>query len=400
MLKALLPGFFPLIVFVAVEALFGEAAGLAAGLTMGAAEFLYVLAREKRADPFVIVDTAFLGIAGALSLVLHNEIFFKLKPAIIEFVMGGALGLALFLPPDYLRRYMESQVKGVHIGDETLPAMKRSLTLMVGVLAFHVVLTLVAAIWWSTAAWGFVSGGLLYILFAGVALWQYFGARKLSRARRGFATGSGIAFAGNASAERAGASFPGGTAGGDGEILPVIDDNGAIIGQMSRAQCHSGPGHLHPVVHLHILDGEGGMYLQKRSVNKDTEPGKWDTAMAGHVAWGETLEAALGRELREELGITTMAIEAAGGKIEPAFRYRIDTPTESELVHVFVTTYAGELYPDGLEAETGRIWKIPEVLAARGTGVFTPSLEHDLGLMTSAADAAKGTASTSPVRAK
>ncbi len=370
-LKALLPSFLPLIVFVAVESLFGEAAGLAAGLVMGGGEFLYVLIREKRVDPFVIVDTAFLGIAGALSLALHDEIFFKLKPVIIEAVMGGALGLALFLPPEYLKKYMENQLKGLRFGDESMPAMRRSLAIMVGVLVAHTLLTLAAAIWWSTAAWGFVSGGLLYILFGAVVLWQFARARWLPRLRRG-KTGLGRD------------EIP---AGVSVEMLPIVDDEGKIVGKLPRSECHKTPGRLHPVVHLHILDGKGGIYLQKRATTKDTEPGKWDTAVAGHIAWGETLEAALGRELREELGVTTMAIEAAGGKIEPAFRYRIDTPAESELVHVFVTTYSGELFPDGVEVETGRFWKVPEVFAARGTGLFAPSFEHDLGLMAGAATA-------------
>jgi isopentenyldiphosphate isomerase/intracellular septation protein A len=354
-LKALLPSFLPLIVFVVVESLFGEAAGLAAGLAMGAGEFLYVLARERRIDPFVIVDTAFLGIAGALSLILHDEIFFKLKPVIIEAVMGGALTLALFLPPAYLRKYLENQLKGMRIGDESMPAMRRSLVLLVGVLAIHMALTLAAAIWFSTAVWGFVSGGLLYILFGLVVLAQFARARWPRRSA------------------------------GSREMLPLVDDDGRILGKATRNECHRSPGMLHPVVHLHIMDGKGGIYLQKRSAAKDTEPGKWDTAMAGHIAWGESLETALARELREELGVTLMAIEAAGGKIAPLFRYRIDTPTESELVHVHGATYSGELFPDGVEVETGRYWKISEVFAARGSGIFTPSLERDLELFSDSA---------------
>ncbi len=388
-LKALLPSFLPLIVFVAIESLFGEAAGLAAGLAMGAGEFIYVLVRERRADPFVIADTAFLGIAGALSLVLHDEIFFKLKPVIIEAVMGGALTLALFLPPDYLRKYMENQLKGLHLGAESMSAMRRSLVLMLGALSAHTVITLIAAIWWSTAVWGFVSGGLLYIIFGLIVLAQFARARWLPRISGRTPAGRGIG-SGNS------ASPGGGAMDEDGEILPLVDDGGAVIGMASRRDCHGSPGKLHPVVHLHILDGKGGMYLQKRSATKDTEPGKWDTAMAGHIAWGEILDAAIARELREELGVTLMALEAEGGKIQALFRYRIDTPTESELVHVFAATYSGELFPDGVEVETGRYWKIPEVFAAVGSGVFTPSLEHDLKLLS---DAAADTAPDTPGRA-
>ncbi len=77
-----------------------------------------------------------------------------------------------------------------------------------------------------------------------------------------------------------------------------------VIGKATRAEVHRGPGKLHPVIHLHIINSKGEIYLQKRSMAKDTFPGKWDTSVGGHVDLGETIEQALFRETAEELNIT------------------------------------------------------------------------------------------------
>lgn len=88
------------------------------------------------------------------------------------------------------------------------------------------------------------------------------------------------------------------------EWFPLVNEEGETIGKATRKECHSGSKMLHPVVHLHIFNEAGDLYLQKRSMNKDIQPGKWDTAVGGHIDYGETVEEALRREVREELGIT------------------------------------------------------------------------------------------------
>lgn len=88
------------------------------------------------------------------------------------------------------------------------------------------------------------------------------------------------------------------------EIFPIVDEKGNVIGKATRKECHSGSRLLHPVVHLHVLNANGDIYLQKRSIHKFIQPGKWDTAVGGHMDYGETVEQALARETREELGFT------------------------------------------------------------------------------------------------
>jgi isopentenyldiphosphate isomerase/intracellular septation protein A len=359
LLKSLVPGLLPLIIFVAADALFGETVGLVVGVGVGLVEFVYGLVKDKKADPFVAGDTLLLAIAGGVSLVSSNEIFFKLKPALIELILAAAMGAMLALPPAYLKGYLGKQLKGIAIPDAALPGMKKGLALMLAAIAAHVALTVYAAFAMSTAAWGFISGGLLYILF-GLVFVAQFASAKL-KARR---------LAANAEGE---------------EMLPLIDETGKVLGAAPRSECHKGPGKLHPVVHLQILDGRGSMYLQKRSMSKDLLPGFWDSAVGGHVGAGEDLNDALARELREELGVTMLAIESSGAKIEPILRYRWDSERESELVFSFIVTFGGPFAPDGVEVDEGRFWSFADIRANVGKGLFTPNFEHEYALIERAA---------------
>jgi len=177
LLKSLAAGFVPLLAYIAAELLFGETIGLCVGLGIGILEFLVSLMREKKADLFIAADTLLLAGMGALSLLLRNQVFFRLKPAILEAVMALAMGFLLILPQNALKSYMSHQVKGLVLEDRTLPAFRRGLFMVVAVLLFHTGLTIWAALAASTALWGFVSGGLLYILLGFVLVGQWLADR-------------------------------------------------------------------------------------------------------------------------------------------------------------------------------------------------------------------------------
>lgn len=153
------------------------------------------------------------------------------------------------------------------------------------------------------------------------------------------------------------------------EIFPVVDEQGNTISSATRGECHNGSKLLHPVVHLHLFDSQGRIYLQQRPLWKDIQPGKWDTAVGGHVDYGEEIADALHREVREELGLTGL---------QPAFllRYIFESEREKELVHVFCATYDGEVLPSD-ELDGGRFWSRQEVEEAIGCGILTPNFEQE-----------------------
>lgn len=131
---------------------------------------------------------------------------------------------------------------------------------------------------------------------------------------------------------------------------------------------------LHPVVHLHVLSADRErMLLQRRSALKDIQPGKWDTAVGGHLDYGESVADALRREAAEELGID------ASGAVALC-RYQWRSERERELVHVHILLAdpsALRLSPDPDEVDEARFWSMDEIGQARGKGILTPNFEQE-----------------------
>lgn len=170
--------------------------------------------------------------------------------------------------------------------------------------------------------------------------------------------------------------YPGGTAEviepaevRGGEMLPVVDTNGLVVAQSSRESCHRKK-LLHPVVHLHIIDRMGNVFLQQRSPNKDLLPNRWDTAVGGHVSYGEYAEEALHREAGEELGFYDF---------NPQFLdcYQYENDSEKELVFIYAAVGHFDINPDNYEVQGGRYWTPKEIDAAAGKKILTPQFESE-----------------------
>lgn len=156
------------------------------------------------------------------------------------------------------------------------------------------------------------------------------------------------------------------------ELFPIVDEQGNVIGSTTRGKAHDGSKTLHPVVHLHLFNSAGDLYLQRRPLWKDIQPGKWDTACGGHMDYGEDIPTALQREVSEELGI-------GPGEYSPTFigRYVFESSRERELVHVHTTVYDGMVKPSADELAGGRFWHRDEILENLGHDIFTPNFESE-----------------------
>lgn len=158
------------------------------------------------------------------------------------------------------------------------------------------------------------------------------------------------------------------------EIFQLVDEEGAPIGSAPRSRCHGDPRLIHLVVHLHVFDPAGRLFLQKRAASKDTNPGRWDTSVGGHVHYGESIVDALTREAREELGIDAAAASFLYG-------YLFRGPIESEYALCYSLTWPGPVTPDMEEIETGRFYSTGEIDALVGRETLTPLFEHEWPLL-------------------
>lgn len=154
------------------------------------------------------------------------------------------------------------------------------------------------------------------------------------------------------------------------ELFPIVDTEGNVIGSILRSEAHNRSKILHPVVHLHVFNSKGELFLQHRPAWKDIQPDKWDTACGGHIDYGESVDKALQREVKEELGMTDY---------EPKFikRYVFESQREKEMVNVFYTVYDGKVSPSEGELDGGRFWTINEINDNLGNGTFTPNFENE-----------------------
>lgn len=156
------------------------------------------------------------------------------------------------------------------------------------------------------------------------------------------------------------------------ELFPIVNADGEVIGSATRAECHSGSMLLHPVVHLHVFASDGSLLLQKRSEDKDIQPGKWDTSVGGHVDYGETIIDALRREAAEELGLTEF-------EPKPLKPYIFSSAIERELVNPFIAVVSKDYPFDFQREEISEIsfWTEEEINDSIGQNILTPNFEQE-----------------------
>lgn len=348
LLKKLLPGFIPLFVFIAVDEIWGTRAGLVAALIIGVAEMAWIWIKEKRFDRFVLFDTGLLIALGSVSILLDNDLFFKLKPGLVELILCAILAVSAFSKLNIIGLMTRRYMKDMELNGQQMAQFRKTLQLMFFVFLGHTLLVFYAAFYLSNEAWAFISGGLFYILFAVVFGYEFI--RQKLKLRKNVIVSE------------------------DEEWLPIVNEEGGIIGEAPRSVCHRGEKLLHPVIHLHVFNNQKHVYLQKRPMNKLVQPGKWDTAVGGHISVGETLETALKREAFEEIGLTQFSAKLVK-------TYRWDSELESELVYVFTTHDFKSIHLHSEEVVEGRFWTPRQIESNIGMEVFTPNFEHEYRLL-------------------
>lgn len=305
LLKSILLSTLPIFAYIIADILLkNPVLSIIIAISIGIIEFIITLIVYKKIDFFIFVDILLISILGAISIIRHDPIFFKIKPAIIEgvillFITGIGFSKKLF------RSYITRFLKNIHISEEKLEEMQIVTLYFAPVLLLHIFLIIISAFLLPEKVWAFISTFLLYIMLGVISL--FFVATKYIKKKLYFNKYK------------------------NSEWFDIVDENSNVLGKAPREICHNGSMLMHPVVHIHIMNSDKKLLLQKRALTKKIQPGKWDTSVGGHIMSGEPLISAIKREIEEEVGITVEE-----NKLVPLEKYINQSEIEKELVFSFI----------------------------------------------------------------
>ena len=128
------------------------------------------------------------------------------------------------------------------------------------------------------------------------------------------------------------------------ELVVLVDDSGTPIGSADKATVHTQNTPLHLAFSCHIFNARGEVLVTRRALTKLTWPGVWTNSVCGHPAPEESIEDALARRARHELGINVQHVTP----LLPDFRYRaVDASgvVENEICPVFTAVTSDDVSP-------------------------------------------------------
>jgi isopentenyl-diphosphate Delta-isomerase len=130
------------------------------------------------------------------------------------------------------------------------------------------------------------------------------------------------------------------------ELLDVVDHLDRVIGAATRGEIHR-RNLLHRSAHLLVFNAAGQVFLQKRSLAKDNNPGLWDSSVSGHVDSGESYDDCIVREAFEEIGLVL--------ERTPTRLFRIDACPQSgfEFSWIYACRSEGPFALDPAEIDEG-----------------------------------------------
>jgi isopentenyldiphosphate isomerase len=138
------------------------------------------------------------------------------------------------------------------------------------------------------------------------------------------------------------------------EIFDVVNEHDEVIDRKPRSEVHR-LGLLHRAVHVLVYNSRGQIFLQKRSMKKDRQPGVWDSSSSGHVDSGEDYDTTAVREVWEEIGLRLAHV--------PKRLFKIDArpETDQEFVWVYRCESEGPFKLDPGEIDQGDWFSTEEV---------------------------------------
>jgi isopentenyldiphosphate isomerase len=166
------------------------------------------------------------------------------------------------------------------------------------------------------------------------------------------------------------------------EYVDVVTSDGKETGtRVLRDEAHA-QGLWHRTVHVWVRNRSGHLLFQRRSLAKESFPGKWDISAAGHIAAGDASVDAAVREMKEELGVAIDKTELRllftmkHGYVSPDGSFR-----DNEISDVYLCTRPveeKELTPDPEELMGTAYYPVNEAkrLLKEKSDLFVPHREE------------------------
>ena len=157
----------PLVIFIIVDSVCSNIRiSILSAIVFACGQIGFYYVKTGRFDWFVLLDVGLISAMGILSIVSRNDLFFKVKPAIIE---GAAIVfmLVLFFSSDrFLLDYFGRLTpKGMTLNPALIGSMKIMLLWGCIYMIFHIGAVLYTAYYSSRKMWAFISGPGFYLLF-------------------------------------------------------------------------------------------------------------------------------------------------------------------------------------------------------------------------------------------
>lgn len=139
--------------------------------------------------------------------------------------------------------------------------------------------------------------------------------------------------------------------------IMFVDEHDNVIGSGTREEVWK-TGTYHRIAKIFLFNPKGETLIQKRSMERVSNPGRWDHSAAGHVDEGETYEEAAYREMNEEIGITGITLQ----EVMNIETHETDEPgkIKNRFNMLYTAQYDGDVQPGPEVSETR--WIMPEPL--------------------------------------
>lgn len=328
--------FLPILVFIAVDELYGVVAGMIAAMAFSAVEFLYIRWRHGRFDAFLLFDVVLISLLGGVSLVSANDLFFKLKPAFLQVVLLVVLGLSAWSPLPLMEWMARRYMSGIELGDFQRRQLQLISARLFWLIGAHTLLVVWTAVYASRRVWAFASGGLFYLLFG-----LFFLVQWLSN-RRALAAGPWVELF-------------------DAHERPVGQIPLQLLEGYQQARPPEAP-HFCRMVHLHLQDSTGRIFMRELADGQRDLPG------VAPVLLGENVSQTV-RQLVQTLGIVPAT--------EPqlVFKYLCGGPGDCQIVYSFYLRLAENDPPPGLK---GCFLPLETIRRETGQGYYHPRALREL----------------------